>query len=129
MPPAQDMRILIVDDQASMRGLMRYCLQQIGIRNVAEASSGADALGQMQAVKFDLIISDWNMDKIDGLQLLQTIRGNPLTNKTPFIMLTGNKEREKVQQAIKAGVNNYVVKPVNATTLKKKIEAVIGPLW
>ena len=128
MPSAQNLRILIVDDQASMRGLTRYCLEQLGIRNVTEANCGADALQELQVAKFDLVISDWNMDKIDGLELLKTIRSNPLTRMTPFIMSTGNKEREKVQIAIKAGVNNYIVKPFNVATLKQKIEAVLGPI-
>lgn len=128
MPEVQNMRVLIVDDQASMRGLTRYCLEQLGIRNVDEAKDGADALGHLQTTKFDLVISDWNMDRIDGLELLKMIRGNPLTRMTPFIMSTGNKEREKVKVAIQAGVNNYVVKPFNVATLKKKIEAVVGPL-
>ncbi|MGB0682177.1 MAG: response regulator [Magnetovibrionaceae bacterium] len=128
MPAAQSLRVLIVDDQASMRGLTRYCLEQMGVRNVTEANDGAAALNEMKLNKFDLIISDWNMEGIDGLELLKTIRANPLTQKTPFIMSTGNKEREKVQTAIKAGVNNYVVKPFNVATLKKKMEAVVGQL-
>ena len=128
MPEAQNMRVLIVDDQASMRGLTRYCLEQLGIRNVSEANDGSDALGQLQAAKFDLIISDWNMENVDGLELLKQIRANPLTRMTPFIMSTGNKEREKVKTAIQAGVNNYIVKPFNVATLKKKMEAVIGPI-
>lgn len=128
MPVAHSLRILIVDDQASMRGLMRYSLQQLGIRNVEEAKDGSGALQELQHSKFDLVISDWNMEPVDGLELLKTIRSNPLTQKTPFIMSTGNKEREKVQTAIKAGVNNYIVKPFTVEQLKKKIEAVIGEL-
>jgi len=128
MPVAHSLKVLIVDDQASMRGLMRYSLQQLGIRNVEEAKDGSQALQILQSSKFDIVLSDWNMEPVDGLELLKTIRSNPLTQRTPFIMSTGNKEREKVQIAIKAGVNNYIVKPFTVEQLQKKIEAVIGEL-
>src|SRR3546814_1659050 len=78
----------------------------------------------MNSNKFDLIISDWNMDGMDGLTLLKTIRSNPLTKRMPFIMATGQRDTEMVKTAIKAGVNNYMVKPFNAATMKQKIEAV-----
>ncbi|MEO5337036.1 MAG: response regulator [Magnetospirillum sp. WYHS-4] len=128
MPQAHNLKILIVDDQQSMRGLLRYGLQQLGVRNVVEAKDGGEALQALLANKFDLVISDWNMDGMDGLTLLKTIRSNPLIKKTPFIMSTGQKDQEKVREAIQAGVNNYVVKPFNVETLKKKMEAVIGKL-
>lgn len=128
MPVANNMRVLIVDDQGSMRGLLRFSLQQLGIRDITEGKSGAEALVAMEHSKFDLVISDWNMENIDGLELLKTIRSNQFTAKTPFIMSTGNKDKEKVMEAIQAGVNNYVTKPFNVATLRKKIEAVVGPL-
>lgn len=128
MPVAHTLRVLIVDDQTSMRQLMRFSLQQIGIRNVDEAKSGAHALEWLTTTRYDLVISDWNMEQVDGLQLLKLIRRNPLTQKTPFIMSTGNKDREKVKEAVQAGVNNYIVKPFNVESLKKKIEQVIGVL-
>ena len=128
MPSASTLRVLIVDDQMSMRGIARYCLQEIGIKNVVEAKSGAEALVAMGANKFDLIISDWNMDGMDGLTLLKTIRSNPLTKRMPFIMATGQRDTEMVKTAIQAGVNNYMVKPFNAATMKQKIEAVLGKL-
>jgi len=128
VPVAQNLKVLVVDDQASMRGLTRYGLKQLGVHNVVEAKSGAHALSELAVNKFDLIISDWNMDDIDGLELLKEIRANPLICKTPFIMSTGNADREKVRVAIAAGVNNYIVKPFNVAGLKGKIEAVIGKL-
>ena len=128
MPSASTLRVLIVDDQMSMRGIARYCLQEIGIKNVVEAKNGAEALVAMNSNKFDLIISDWNMDGMDGLTLLKTIRSNPLTKRMPFIMATGQRDTEMVNTAIQAGVNNYIVKPFNAATMKQKIEAVIGKL-
>src|SRR3546814_7837569 len=126
MPSASTLRVLIVDDQMSMRGIARYCLQEIGIKNVVEAKSGAEALVSIGSNKFDLIISDWNMDGMDGLTLLKTIRSNPLTKRMPFIMATGQRDTEMVKTAIQAGVNNYMVKPFNAATMKQKIEAVRG---
>lgn len=128
MPKAQDMRILLVDDQLSMRNLIRYSLQQLGIRNVSEARNGQEALEALSVNRYDLIISDWNMDVVDGLQLLKTLRANPLTMRTPFIMSTANKDRAKVAEAVQAGVNNYIVKPFNVETLRKKIEQVVGAL-
>lgn len=128
MPSAQNMIVLLVDDQQSMRELARFALEQIGIRKVTEAKNGNQALERMQAQKFDLVISDWNMDGMDGLDLLKVIRADPLQKKTPFIMATGEQSKEQVKQAIDAGVNNYVVKPYSAKVLKDKIEAVVGAL-
>ena len=128
MPTAKDMVVLVVDDQQSMRQLTRYSLEQLGIRKVTEASHGKDAVSAMQSQKFDLIISDWNMDVMDGLELLKHVRADPIFNKTPFIMATGQNSKAQVKEAIDAGVNNYIVKPLNGSTLKKKIEAVMGPL-
>jgi two-component system chemotaxis response regulator CheY len=128
MPVASKMRVLIVDDQASMRGLTRHCLAQLGIRNIVEAKDGFTALDAIAINKFDLVISDWNMEGMDGLALLKQLRGNPLTAKTPFIMATGQRDSDSVKEAAQAGVNNYVVKPYNVATIKKKIEAVVGRL-
>src|SRR3546814_17944319 len=82
----------------------------------------------MNSNKFDLIISDWNMDGMDGLTLLKTIRSNPLTKRMPFFMATGQRDTEMVKTTIQAGGNNYLVKPFNAATMRQKIEAVIGNL-
>ena len=128
MPTASTLRVLIVDDQMSMRGIARYCLQEIGIKNVVEAKSGAEALVAIGSNKFDLIISDWNMEDIDGLTLLRVIRKHPKTASMPFIMATGRSDKEQVKEAISFGVNNYIIKPFDANTMKKRIEAVIGAL-
>lgn len=128
MPKAANLEVLIVDDQPSMRGLTKYVLQQIGFRNVTEAKNGRDALGKLEYGQFDLVISDWNMDEVDGLTLLKVVRKHPKTNKTPFIMATGQSDKEQVKLAIESGVNNYVLKPFDAATMRKKIEAVLGPL-
>lgn len=128
MPAAHALRVLLVDDQASIRSMMRQTLQQIGIRDITEDKNGFDAMSSLKAKRFDLILSDWNMDGIDGLQLLQHVRSTPLTAKTAFIMATGTSDKEQVRKAIQAGVNNYIVKPFSAADLKKKIEQVLGPL-
>jgi len=128
MPKASAVSVLIVDDQQSMRGICKYILNQLGFQDIIEAKSGRDALGKMEKNKFDLIISDWNMPDIDGLTLLKVLRKHPKTAKMPFIMATGRSDKEQVKEAIQAGVNNYIIKPFDAGTMKKRIEAVIGAL-
>lgn len=128
MPVAKSLRVLIVDDQASIRGITRYILQQIGMTQVTDASNGVDALDALRVRPFDLVVSDWNMDVMDGLTLLKTIRADEKLKKTPFIMVTGQADKSLVMTAAKAGVNNYVIKPFNAATLKTKIEQVLGKL-
>jgi two-component system chemotaxis response regulator CheY len=128
MPKASAVNVLIVDDQQSMRGICKYILNQLGFINIIEAKSGRDALGKLEQSTVDLIISDWNMDDIDGLTLLKVIRKHPKTSGMPFIMATGRSDKEQVKEAISSGVNNYIIKPFDALTMKKRIEAVIGAL-
>ncbi|MGI9449286.1 MAG: response regulator [Geminicoccaceae bacterium] len=128
MPTANNLQILIVDDQQSMRELTRHCLKQIGCNQVTAAKSGEEALDALGKTKFDLIISDWNMDGISGLELLVKIRSNPVIKTLPFIMATGQKDKAQVIAAKEAGVNNYIVKPFSAADLKKRVEAVLGAL-
>src|ERR1700710_1624569 len=128
MPKASDVSVLIVDDQQSMRGICKYILTQLGFKEITEAKSGRDALGKLEKTNIDLIISDWNMDDIDGLTLLKVIRKHPKTAAMPFIMATGRSDKEQVKEAIAEGVNNYIIKPYDAGTLKKRIEAVSGVL-
>lgn len=128
MPKASAVNVLIVDDQQSMRGICKYILTQLGFTNIIEAKSGRDALGKLEQSNVDLIISDWNMEDIDGLTLLRVIRKHPKTSGMPFIMATGRSDKEQVKEAISSGVNNYIIKPFDALTMKKRIEAVIGAL-
>ncbi|MEO6396101.1 MAG: response regulator [Devosia sp.] len=128
MPRASDVSVLIVDDQQSMRGICRYILEQLGFKDIVEARSGRDALGKLEKSQIDLIISDWNMEDIDGLTLLRVIRKHPRTQGMPFIMATGRSDKEQVKEAISFGVNNYIIKPFDAGTMRKRIEAVIGAL-
>ena len=128
MPKASAVSVMIVDDQQSMRGICKDILTQLGFTNIVEAKSGRDALGKLEKSSVDLIISDWNMDDIDGLTLLRVIRKHPKTQGMPFIMATGRSDKEQVKEAISSGVNNYIIKPFDASTMKKRIEAVIGVL-
>ncbi|NOZ33573.1 MAG: response regulator [Alphaproteobacteria bacterium] len=128
MPKASAIKVMIVDDQQSMRGICKFILNQLGFKEIVEAKSGRDALMKLEKSGVNLIISDWNMDDIDGLTLLKVIRKHPRTAKMPFIMATGRGDKEQVKEAISCGVNNYVIKPFDADTMRKKIEAVIGAL-
>lgn len=128
MPAASGISILIVDDQMTMRALVRNGLQQLGFADFRESPDGEDALKQQITKPASLVISDFNMPKLDGLGLLRAIRAHPPVAKTAFIMLTGRADRELVQRAAQFGVNNYLVKPFTVATLKEKIEAVFGPL-
>ena len=128
MPTAVSIKTLIVDDQQTMRSLIRTSLQALGINQTREAPDGEEALRQLLAAPANLVITDFNMPKLDGLGLLRAIRAHGPTSKTAVIMLTGRADRELVQRAVQFGVNNYLVKPFTTQTLKEKIEAVFGPL-
>ena len=120
------MKILVVDDYATMRRIVRNLLTQIGFSDIEEAGDGVTALAKLRESKFGLVISDWNMEPMTGLQLLKEIRADNKLNATPFIMVTAESKTENVVAAKEAGVNNYIVKPFNAATLKEKIASVIG---
>jgi two-component system chemotaxis response regulator CheY len=128
MPAAASLHCLVVDDQMTMRSLVRTSLQQLGVREIREAADGEIALRDIISKPAHLIISDYNMPNLDGLGLLRAVRTHPPTAKTAFIMLTGRADRELVQKAVQFGVNNYLVKPFTAAQLKGKLEAVFGPL-
>jgi two-component system chemotaxis response regulator CheY len=111
-----------------MRSIVRGLLQEVGIINIAEAGDGGTALGKLRGDGFGLIISDWNMEPMSGLQLLKEVRADQRLAKLPFIMMTGETKADYVVAAKEAGVSSYIVKPFNVATLKQKIEAVIGAL-
>ena len=121
---SNDMAILVVDDYNTMVRIIKKLLKTIGYENVDEASNGEEALGKIKQKQYGLIISDWNMEPMTGFDLLKEVRGDPNLAMTPFIMVTAESKTENVIAAKKAGVNNYIVKPFNAATLKSKIEAV-----
>ena len=118
------MPILVVDDYGTMIRIIRNLLRQLGFEDIDDAADGSVALNKMQGKKYGLVISDWNMEPMTGYELLKQVRSNPQLAKTPFIMVTAESKTENVIAAKKAGVNNYIVKPFNAATLKTKIEAV-----
>lgn len=128
MPAPSSLSCLVVDDQQTMRSLVRSGLQQLGFRTIYEAPDGEEGLRHMLARPIQLVISDYNMPKLDGLGLLRAIRSHPPIQKTAFIMLTGRADKELVQRAVQFGVNNYLVKPFTVGTLKEKIEAIFGVL-
>ena len=128
MPAAANMTCLVVDDQSSIRQLVRQSLVQLGFVDVREAGDGEDGLKILVGSKVDLVISDFNMPKIDGLHLLRAVRAHPPIATTAFIMLTGRADKDLVARAVQYGVNNYLIKPFAVQTLKEKIEAVFGTL-
>jgi two-component system, chemotaxis family, chemotaxis protein CheY len=128
MSLADKLKVLIVDDTTTSRMLIRDSLQEIGIKNIAFASDGEQGLKAMMSEPAHLVISDFNMPKLDGLGLLRAIRKHAPTQKTPFIMLTGKGDKELLQKAIQSGLNNYLTKPFTVPALQKALEAVVGPL-
>jgi two-component system, chemotaxis family, chemotaxis protein CheY len=120
------MPILVVDDYNTMIRIIRNLLKQLGFEDIDDASDGSAALSKMREKRYGLVISDWNMEPMTGYELLKEVRADPGLTKTPFIMVTAESKTENVIAAKKAGVNNYIVKPFNAQTLKTKIEAVFA---
>lgn len=128
MPNAVALKVLVVDDQNSVRQMTRMTLEEIGIRHIHEAENGRRGMDIVSVQPLDLIISDFNMPEMDGLGFLRAVRGHPVARKVPFILLTGRGDRELVVKAAQAGVNNYLVKPFTAAILREKVEQVIGKL-
>ena len=122
----KNMPILIVDDYKTMLRIIRNLLKQLGFDNVDEASDGSAALQKLRDGKFGLVISDWNMEPMSGIQLLREVRADGNLRKMPFIMVTAESKTENVVIAKEAGVTNYIVKPFNAATLKSKLVGVFG---
>jgi two-component system chemotaxis response regulator CheY len=118
--------ILIVDDYKTMLRIIRNLLKQLNFNNVDEATDGSEALRKLREKKFGLVISDWNMEPMTGLQLLREVRSDIKLKDMPFIMVTAESKTENVIAAKEAGVSNYIVKPFNAETLKQKLVAVLG---
>lgn len=121
-----NMNVLIVDDYKTMLRIIKNLLKQIGFENVDEASDGSAALKSLREKDYGLVISDWNMEPMTGLELLKEVRADTKLKETPFIMITAESKSENVIAAKQAGVNNYIVKPFNAETLKTKLQSVLG---
>ena len=121
----KQIKILIVDDFATMRKVIRNLLKQLGYENIVEAEDGVAALRILRSQKIDLVISDWNMPNMTGLELLKEVRADGELNATPFLMVTAEALQDNVIAAVKAGVNNYIVKPFTAEVLNEKIVKIL----
>jgi two-component system chemotaxis response regulator CheY len=128
MPDAAAIKVLVVDDQLTMRALIRSALQEIGFRDIEDAGDGEEGFKAMLSRPPHLVISDFNMPKLDGLGFLRAVRAHEATKKAAFIMLTGRADKELVQRAMQFGVNNYITKPFSPASLRLKIQEVFGPL-
>ncbi len=118
------MKILIVDDFATMRRILKNILKQLGFTNITEADDGTTALEELEKIKFDMIISDWNMPKMTGLDFLKTVRSKDEFKHIPFLMVTAEAQKQNVIEAVKAGVSNYVVKPFTAEQISDKLNKI-----
>jgi two-component system chemotaxis response regulator CheY len=121
----KNLKILVVDDFATMRKVIRNLLKQGGFENVVEAEDGVAALKVLQSQKVDFVISDWNMPNMSGLELLKAVRGSDDLKEMPFLMVTAEALKDNVVAAVKAGVSNYIVKPFTAEVLTEKIEKIV----
>ncbi|SFM50478.1 response regulator [Thermodesulforhabdus norvegica] len=125
MPSYKDLTVLIVDDFATMRRIIRNILRDLEFKKILEAEDGTAAVDILKTQKVDLIISDWNMPKMTGLELLKWVRSNEDTKDLPFLMVTAEAQKENVIEAVKAKVSNYIVKPFTAQTLAEKLEKIL----
>ncbi|BCW87592.1 Chemotaxis protein CheY [Alphaproteobacteria bacterium SO-S41] len=123
-----DMPVLVVDDYKTMLRIVRNLLIQLGFKNIDEAMDGDTATAMIRDKKYGLIMSDWNMQPVTGLDLLKRVRADEKTKNTPFVMVTAEAKTENVVVAKGAGVNNYIIKPFNLNVLKTKLSAVLGAL-
>ena len=120
------MKILVVDDYKTMLRTLRNLLKKLNFSNIDEAKNGTEALQKLRAENFGMVISDWNMEPMTGIELLREVRGDEKLKHLPFIMITAESKSENVIAAKEAGVSNYIVKPFNAETLKGKMASVLG---
>ena len=121
----KDIKILIVDDFATMRKVVRNLLKQSGYENIIEAEDGVTAMRVLKTQKIDFVISDWNMPNMSGIELLKAVRADEDISKTPFLMVTAEALQDNVVAAVKAGVSNYIVKPFTAEILNEKIQKIM----
>ncbi len=124
----KDMQILVVDDFSTMRRIIKNLLRELGFNNVAEADDGSSALPMLQTGKYDFLVTDWNMPKMPGIELLRAVRAEEKLASLPVLMVTAEARRDQIVEAAQAGVNGYVVKPFSAETLKEKIEKIFERL-
>jgi two-component system chemotaxis response regulator CheY len=121
-----NMNVLVVDDFATMRRILKTILRQIGFTKIIEADDGKTALAELKREKFGLILCDWNMPEMSGLDLLMAVRSNEGLKDIPFVMVTAEAKKENIIEAVKAGVSSYIVKPFTAETIGEKLEKVFN---
>ena len=121
----QDLHVLVVDDFSTMRRIIKNILHDLGFEKIVEAEDGSAALNILNSQKIDLVISDWNMPRMTGLELLQSVRSDDKLKDLPFLMVTAESEKKSIVEAVKAKVSQYIVKPFTAATLAEKLEKII----
>ena len=124
----KNMKILIVDDFSTMRRIIKNLMRDLGYANTHEADDGSTALPILKSGSFDFLITDWNMPKMQGIDLLKAVRADPLLASLPVLLVTAEARREQIVAAAEAGVNGYIVKPFTAEMLKKKIDKIFEPI-
>ncbi len=128
MPSAAKIKAIVVDDQLTMRTLVRSCLQQIGLTDIREFPKAPEALSALKVQPAHIIFSDFNMPEMDGLEFLRSVRADPQLKSTGFVLLTGRADADLVKRAAQFGANNYLVKPFTVAVLKQKLEQIFGAL-
>ena len=120
------MKILLVDDSPTMRRILQNSLKHLGYEDVSEAENGRDALSMLHADQYNFIVTDWNMPEMDGLTFVKTVKTESEFSDIPILMVTTRSQQEDVIEAMRAGVNNYVIKPFTPQVLKQKIDAILA---
>jgi two-component system, chemotaxis family, chemotaxis protein CheY len=123
----KDMTALVVDDFSTMRRIVKNILRDLEFKNVLEAEDGTTAVQILSSQKVDLVVSDWNMPKMSGIELLKYVRSNDNLKELPFLMITAEAQKENIIEAVKAKVSNYIVKPFTAATLAEKLAKILPP--
>ena len=121
----KDMKVLVVDDFSTMRRIVRNILRELDFKDILEADDGTSAVEILKSHKVDLVVSDWNMPKMTGLELLKFVRSNEPTKDLPFLMVTAEAQKENIVEAVKARVSNYIIKPFTAVTLSEKLAKIL----
>ncbi len=120
------LKVLVVDDMSTMRRIVKTVLKQLGYSDIAEAENGQDALTKLKVGGFGLVVSDWNMPVMPGIELLRNVRADAELKELPFLMVTAEAQKENIIEAVQAGVSNYVVKPFTADALQEKLEKIFA---
>ena len=123
----KDMTVLVVDDFSTMRRIVRNILRDLEFKNILEAENGSSALDILNSQDVDLVVSDWNMPKMSGLELLKSVRATDRLKNIPFLMVTAEAQKENIVEAVKAKVSNYIVKPFTAATMAEKLAKILPP--